>query len=172
MIHLEGSKQTNRRVPHGSHAGRGGVSTEGHLHLLILTISKLCSICNSVICCQEKNKSKVTQLVWRWRARIGLGELQDGQTDGGRKGLTRAGTTVLTGKPPSVSSLPITSSWHISMAAWSCCDSSPVACRPCRSCWALEPGEQEERVRLGVGGGQGSGVKGSRHSLAPLPMVL
>lgn len=67
--------------------------------------------------------------------RIDRGELQEQ--------LTRAGTTVLTGKPPNVSSLPMTSSWHISMAAWSCCDSSPVACRPCRSCWALEPGEQE-----------------------------
>lgn len=57
--------------------------------------------------------------------------------------LTKAGTTLLTGKPPSVSSFPMTSSWHISIAAWSCWDSSPVACRPCNSCWALEPGKRE-----------------------------
>lgn len=58
--------------------------------------------------------------------------------------LTRAGTTLLTGNPPSVSSLPITSSWHISIAAWSCWDSSPVACSPCSSCCAFEPASEEE----------------------------
>lgn len=90
---------------------------------------------------------------------------------GQQGGLTKAGTTVLTGKPPSVSSLPITSSWHISMAAWSCCDSSPVACRPCRSCWALEPAEQR-RVTLGVGVEGCKEGQGSLNLLAPLPIVL
>lgn len=46
-------------------------------------MSKLCSICNSVICCQEKNKSKVTQLVRGWRARIDPVKLRDGQTEEG-----------------------------------------------------------------------------------------
>lgn len=65
-----------------------------------------------------------------------------------KKTLTKAGTTLLTGNPPSVSSLPMTSSWHISIAAWSCWDSSPVACRPCSSCWALEPWEKKKYCYL------------------------
>lgn len=57
-----------------------------------------------------------------------------------------AGTTSLTGKPVSVSSLPIINIWHISITAWSCCVSSPVAWSPRRSCWAFEA--VQEIVRL------------------------
>ena len=52
--------------------------------------------------------------------------------------VVRAGTTCLTGNPANVSSFPITNIWHISITACSCCPSSPVACRPCSSCCALE----------------------------------
>lgn len=89
--------------------------------------------------------------------------------------LTKAGTTLLTGKPPSVSSLPMTSSWHISMAAWSCWDSSPVACRPCNSCWALEPGKRRCLfIYLGKSNNKLNQQPCLRwlYLLAPLPMVL
>lgn len=89
--------------------------------------------------------------------------------------LTKAGTTLLTGKPPSVSSLPMTSSWHISMAAWSCWDSSPVACRPCSNCWALEPGKRRCLfIYLGKSNNKLNQLLCLRwlYLLAPLPMVL
>lgn len=87
--------------------------------------------------------------------------------------LTKAGTTLLTGKPPSVSSLPMTSSWHISMAAWSCWDSSPVACRPCNSCWALEPGKMEAVYLIKKKKKAKSTVMWKwLYLLAPLPIVL
>lgn len=91
-------------------------------------------------------------------------------------GLTKAGTTLFTGNPPSVSSLPITSNWHISIAAWSCWDSSPVAWRPCRSCWALEPENKGAIVFFLLKYfecNKNADVNVRRHySLAPLPMVL
>lgn len=91
-------------------------------------------------------------------------------------GLTKAGTTLFTGNPPSVSSLPITSNWHISIAAWSCWDSSPVAWRPCSSCWALEPENKEGIFSFLLKYfecNKNADVSVRRHySLAPLPMVL
>lgn len=60
--------------------------------------------------------------------------------------FTKAGTTLLTGNPPNVSSFPMTNSWHISITACSCWLSS-VACRPCKSCWALEPIYPEKKKK-------------------------
>uniref|UniRef100_A0A182U2E9 Uncharacterized protein n=1 Tax=Anopheles melas TaxID=34690 RepID=A0A182U2E9_9DIPT len=54
-----------------------------------------------------------------------------------RSSVISAGTTCLVGNPASVSSLPITSIWHISMAACSCWLSSGH-CRPCSSCCAFD----------------------------------
>jgi hypothetical protein len=51
--------------------------------------------------------------------------------------LIRAATTCFTGKPVSVSSLPITRISPMPMTAWSCSPSSSTACKPAKSCWAF-----------------------------------